>query len=178
MQRQVVMIDLPKYKEKVDRFGADLAIKGCMVNNADFDRDNMLYAYFTRWWELFGGSTPHLKKIAMRILSLTSSSLGCERNWSTFEARKDRTLEVLLANDSHSAQEWIIDGDDGDGDEVDPESVMEAIDEALKTNDNQVPRKSSTTRELYDEDFESENEEQVFEEDEYESDGVKIVEEL
>ncbi|CAH1443704.1 unnamed protein product [Lactuca virosa] len=92
--------------------------------------------------------------------------------------RKDRTLEVLLANDSHSAQEWIIDGDDGDGDEVDPESVMEAIDEALETNDNQVPRKSSTTRELYDEDFKSENEEQVFEEDEYESDGVKIVEEL
>ncbi|CAH1431958.1 unnamed protein product [Lactuca virosa] len=113
----------------------------------------------------------HLKKIVMRILSLTSSSSGCERNWST-------TLEVLLANDSHSAQEWIIDGDDGDGDEVDPESVMEAIDEALATNDNQVPRKSSTTRELYDEDFESENEEQVFEEDEYESDGVKIVEEL
>ncbi|CAH1432877.1 unnamed protein product [Lactuca virosa] len=202
MQRQVVMIDLPKYKEKVDRFGADLAIKGCIVNNPDFDP--------ARWWGLFGGSTPHLKKIAMRILSLTSSSSGCERNWSTFEAvhtkkrnrletnrlnnlvyvqfnanlmeknkkRKDRTLEVLLANDSHSAQEWIIDGDDGDGDEVDPESVMEAIDEALKTNDNQVPRKSSTTRELYDEDFESENEEQVFEEDEYESDGVKIAEEL
>ncbi|XP_023741997.1 uncharacterized protein LOC111890071 [Lactuca sativa] len=202
MQRQVVMFDLPKYKEKVGRFGADLAIKGCMVNNADFDP--------ARWWELFGGSTPHLKKIAMGILSLTSSSSGCERNWSTFEAvhtkkqnrlernrlnnlvyvqfnanlmeinkkRKDRTLEVLLANDSHSAQEWIVDGDDVDGDEVDPEPVMETIDEALKTNDNQVPCKSSTTRELYDEDFESENEEQVFEEDEYESDGVKIVEEL
>ncbi|KAL7592759.1 hypothetical protein Lser_V15G33003 [Lactuca serriola] len=209
MQRQVVMIDLLKYKEKVDRFGADLAIKGCMVNNVDFDPDNMLYVYFTRWWGLFGGSTPHLKKIAMRILSLTSSSSGCERNWSTFEAvhtkkrnrletnrlnnlvyvqfnvnlmeknkkRKDTTLEVLLANDSHSDQEWIIDGDDGDGDEVDPESVMEAIDEALETNDNQVPHKSSTTRELYDKDFESKNEEQVFEEDEYESDGVKIVEE-
>ncbi|CAI9274375.1 unnamed protein product [Lactuca saligna] len=60
------------------RFGADLAIKGCMVNNAEFDP--------ARWWGLFGGSTPHLKRIAMRILSLTSSSSGCERNWSTFEA--------------------------------------------------------------------------------------------
>ncbi|XP_023761629.1 uncharacterized protein LOC111910069 [Lactuca sativa] len=188
---------LPKYKEKVDRFGSDLAIKGCMVNNADFDP--------ARWWGLFGGSTPHLKRIAMRILSLTSSSSGCERNWSTFEAvhtkkrnrletnrlnnlvcvqfkanlmeknkkRKDRTLEVLLANDSHAAQEWMVDGD-----EVDPESVMEAIDEALGTNNNQVPRKSSTPRELFDEDFESDNEEQMFEEDEYELDGVKIVEEL
>ncbi|CAH1432875.1 unnamed protein product [Lactuca virosa] len=67
MQRQVVMIDLPKYKEKVDRFGADLAIKGCIVNNPDFDPDG---------GDFLGGSTPHLKKIAMRILSLTSSSSG------------------------------------------------------------------------------------------------------
>ncbi|CAI9265748.1 unnamed protein product [Lactuca saligna] len=201
-QRQVVMTDLPKYKQKVDRFGSDLAIKGCMVNNADFDP--------ARWWGLFGSSTPHLKRIAMTILSLTSSSSGCERIWSTFEAvhtkkrnrleknrlknlvyvqfnanlmeknkkTKGRTLEVLLANDSHAAQEWMIDGDDGDGDEVDPESVMEAIDEALGTNNNQVTRKSSTPRELFDEDFESDNEEQMFEEDEYELDGVKIVEEL
>ncbi|CAH1446146.1 unnamed protein product [Lactuca virosa] len=198
MQRQIVMIDLLKYKEKVDRFGADLAIKGCMVNNADFD--------MARWWGLF----PHLKKIAMMILSLTSSSSGCERNWSTFEAvhtkkrnrletnrlnnlvyvqfnanlmeknkkKKDRTLEVLLANDSHAAQELMIDGDDDDGDEVDPESVMEEIDEARGTNNNQVRRKSSTPRELFDEDFKSDNEEQMFEEDEYESDGVQIVEEL
>ncbi|CAH1426074.1 unnamed protein product [Lactuca virosa] len=202
MQRQVVMIDLPKYKEKVDRFGADLAIKGCMVNNVDFDP--------ARWWRLFGGSTPHLKRIVMSILSLTSSSSGCERNWSTFEAvhtkkrnrletnrlnnlvyvqfnanlmekhkkRKDRTLEVLYQIAIAHAQEWMIDGDDGDGDEVDPESVMEAIDETLGTNNNQVPRKSSTPRELFDEDFESDNEEQLFEEDEYESDGVQIVEEL
>ncbi|CAI9288924.1 unnamed protein product [Lactuca saligna] len=106
MERQVVMIDLPKYKEKL--VDLELAIKGCMVNNADFDPDE----------------------------------------------------------------------DDGDGDEVDPEPVMEKIDEALKTNNNQVPRKSSTTTKLYNEDFESENDEQVFEEDEYESNGVKIVEEL
>nr|KAJ0207488.1 hypothetical protein LSAT_V11C500251870 [Lactuca sativa] len=79
MQRQVMMIDLPKYKEKVDRFGADLAIKA-------------------RWWELFGGSTPHLKRIAMRILSLTSSSLGCERNWSTFEAVSYKVVHTKKQN--------------------------------------------------------------------------------
>ncbi|CAI9285537.1 unnamed protein product [Lactuca saligna] len=73
--------------------------------------------------------------------------------------RKDRTLEVLLANDSHVAQEWMIDGDDVVGDEVDPESVMEATDEARGTNNNQVSRKSSTVRELFNEDFESDNDE-------------------
>ncbi|CAH1427638.1 unnamed protein product [Lactuca virosa] len=170
MQRQVVTIELPKYKEKVDRFGVELAYKSCMSNDADFDP--------ARWWGLFGGSSPHLTKIAMSILSLTSSSLGCERKVSTFEVRKDRTLEVLLANDTHSGQEWIVDCNDCDVDEVDPKSIMESANEALGTNDNQAPRQNSTTRELFDEDFESENEKQVFEEGEYELDGVQILEEV
>ncbi|CAH1439434.1 unnamed protein product [Lactuca virosa] len=129
--------------------------------------------------ELVGGTTPHLTKIAMMILSLTSSSSGCERNWSTFEGvhtkkrnrleasklnnlvyvqfnvnlieknqkRKDRNMEVLLANHSLSAQEWIVDVD-----EVDPETVNED----LGIDDNQAPRESPRTRELSDEDFESE----------------------
>nr|KAJ0203449.1 hypothetical protein LSAT_V11C500279590 [Lactuca sativa] len=181
MQRQVVTIDLPKYKKKVDRFGCDLAIKNCRVNDAKFDPAS--------WWGLFGGTTPHLTKIAMKILSVTSSSSGCERNWSTFEGanklnnlvyvqfnanlmgknqkRKDRNMEVLLENDSISAQEWIVDVD-----EVDPKTVNED----LGTDDNQAPRESPRTRELYDEDFESEYEEQVLEEGEYESDGVQIME--
>uniref|UniRef100_K3Y297 HAT C-terminal dimerisation domain-containing protein n=1 Tax=Setaria italica TaxID=4555 RepID=K3Y297_SETIT len=37
------------------------------------------------WWWLYGTETPALQKLATRILSLTSSSSGCERNWSTFE---------------------------------------------------------------------------------------------
>ncbi|CAH1419480.1 unnamed protein product [Lactuca virosa] len=180
MQRQVVTIDLPKYKKKVDRFSCDLAIKHCKVNDADFDPD------------------------CNEILSLTSSSSGCERNWSTFEGvhtkkrnrletsklnnlvyvqfdanlmeknkrRKDRNMEVLLANHSFSAQEWIVDCDDCDVDEVDPKTV----DEALATDVSQAPRESPRTRELLDEDFESESEEQVLEEDKYESDVVQIME--
>ena len=37
------------------------------------------------WWEMFGDRTPELKKFAIRVLSLTCSSSGCERNWSSFE---------------------------------------------------------------------------------------------
>ncbi|XP_052171370.1 glycerol-3-phosphate acyltransferase, chloroplastic-like isoform X2 [Diospyros lotus] len=33
----------------------------------------------------YGNQTPNLQRMATRILSLTSSSSGCERNWSTFE---------------------------------------------------------------------------------------------
>ncbi|XP_028755565.1 uncharacterized protein LOC114714940 [Neltuma alba] len=37
------------------------------------------------WWESYGGEGKELQKIAMRILSLTCSATGCERNWSTFD---------------------------------------------------------------------------------------------
>ena len=37
------------------------------------------------WWEMFGDGTPELKRFAIRVLNLTCSSSGCERNWSSFE---------------------------------------------------------------------------------------------
>ncbi|KAL8519839.1 hypothetical protein ACS0TY_010687 [Phlomoides rotata] len=37
------------------------------------------------WWRLFGVDAPHLQNLAIRILSQTSSSSGCEHNWSVFE---------------------------------------------------------------------------------------------
>ncbi|CAI9279721.1 unnamed protein product [Lactuca saligna] len=96
-QRQVVTIDLPMYKKKVDRFGCNLAITHCKVNDPDFDPD-----------------------------------------------------------------------------EVDPKTG----DEALATDVSQAPREIPRTKELLDDDFESESEseEQVLEEEEYESDGVQIME--
>ena len=37
------------------------------------------------WWKFFGYDVPVLQKLAIRILSQTASSSGCERNWSVFE---------------------------------------------------------------------------------------------
>lgn len=37
------------------------------------------------WWMMYGKHVPTLQAIAIRVLSLTCSSSGCERNWSTFE---------------------------------------------------------------------------------------------
>ncbi|XP_006596862.1 uncharacterized protein [Glycine max] len=37
------------------------------------------------WWEMFGDGCPELKWFAIRVLSLTCNSSGCERNWSSFE---------------------------------------------------------------------------------------------
>ncbi|XP_047260348.1 uncharacterized protein LOC124893377 [Capsicum annuum] len=37
------------------------------------------------WWRLYGSETPELQKFAIKILGLTCSASGCERNWSAFE---------------------------------------------------------------------------------------------
>ncbi|KAJ9552901.1 hypothetical protein OSB04_016946 [Centaurea solstitialis] len=36
------------------------------------------------WWGSFGNGAPQLKKFVIRVLSLTCSATGCERNWSIF----------------------------------------------------------------------------------------------
>ncbi|MCL7038744.1 hypothetical protein MKW94_019191, partial [Papaver nudicaule] len=54
------------------------------------------------WWKNFGCATPNLQKLAIRILSQTCSSSGCERNWSVFErihSKKRNRLEHKRLND-------------------------------------------------------------------------------
>nr|DAD25005.1 TPA_asm: hypothetical protein HUJ06_026469 [Nelumbo nucifera] len=53
------------------------------------------------WWSRFGCDTPNLKRIAIRILSQTCSSSGCERNWNVFEripTKKRNRLEHQMLN--------------------------------------------------------------------------------
>ncbi|GKC07085.1 zf-BED domain-containing protein [Tanacetum coccineum] len=78
------------------------------------------------WWDSFGDDTPELKRFAMRVLSLTCSSSGCERNWSAFEmlASIDQ-LEALDFENVESDDEWITEEEstqsqahDGGGDNV------------------------------------------------------------
>ncbi|XP_028786289.1 uncharacterized protein LOC114742173 [Neltuma alba] len=54
------------------------------------------------WWTYYGCSVPELQRIAMRILSQTSASSGCERNWSLFErihTKRRNRLEHSRLND-------------------------------------------------------------------------------
>ena len=38
-----------------------------------------------QWWDSYGDEHPELQRLAIRVLSLTCSSSGCERNWSAFK---------------------------------------------------------------------------------------------
>ncbi|KAJ9567061.1 hypothetical protein OSB04_003027 [Centaurea solstitialis] len=109
LQNPILMVELPMYKHKLVKFERIIAIKGCEVNDAKYDLAN--------WLAIYGSSTPNLQRIATRILFLTTSSLGCERNWSTFKGvhtkkrnrkRKERQFEVLLVPDASKAQDWIV----------------------------------------------------------------------
>ncbi|CAN1127439.1 hypothetical protein LINPERHAP2_LOCUS4046 [Linum perenne] len=48
------------------------------------------------WWSSFGDDVPELQKFAIRILSLTCSASGCERNWSVFERVHSKKRNCLL----------------------------------------------------------------------------------
>lgn len=86
-QNLVINIEKNKFKKKEGLFGKVAAIRA--IDNADFNAGE--------WWENYGLQCPTLQKMALRILNLTSSSSGCERNWSTFEmvdAKRRNRLDV------------------------------------------------------------------------------------
>eukprot|EP00253_Pinus_taeda_P019910 PITA_19910 len=65
--------EIQSYQDCVGLFGFDDAI-----------RERTLFMPHI-WWRSYGERAPNLQKLAIRILSQTCSSLGCERNWSVFE---------------------------------------------------------------------------------------------
>ncbi|XP_075519550.1 uncharacterized protein LOC142553286 [Primulina tabacum] len=71
------MEELPVYKNSESLFGNEFAIRA--RNNKD---QPMAPA---DWWKMFGNGTPNLKEFAIKVLRLTCSASGCERNWSIFE---------------------------------------------------------------------------------------------
>ncbi|KAH6833491.1 hypothetical protein C2S53_019116 [Perilla frutescens var. hirtella] len=77
LEDKILNEEFPMYRDRVGLFGKSVVVKGCSLNDARFDPAS--------WWSNFGSRTPNLQRLAMRILSLTNSSSGCERNWSAFE---------------------------------------------------------------------------------------------
>ncbi|XP_050292606.1 uncharacterized protein LOC126733355 [Quercus robur] len=89
--RKKIDMQLEKFKQANGLFGIEAAILA---------RDTKQPA---EWWDSYGDDCPELKKFAIRILSLTCSSSGCERNWSAFEMvhskRRNRLHHKKKMND-------------------------------------------------------------------------------
>lgn len=61
---------------------------GCMpiyLNHDSFCRCLFFYVVLAAWWQQHGICCLELQRIAVRILSQTCSSMGCEHNWSIFD---------------------------------------------------------------------------------------------
>ncbi|XP_050104733.1 uncharacterized protein LOC126584374 [Malus sylvestris] len=147
----------------------DLEDIGCVENDDNYDPAS--------WWFTYGNGVPNLQRIAIKTLSFTTSSSGCERNGSTFEGihtkkrnRLDITrlnnlvyvqfnarimnkkkVDILLASEASMMQGWIVERVD---EEIELGSGMDG--EQLEVDSSLEPRRSSRNvevRELHEEDF-------------------------
>ena len=72
-ERAKIHVQLDEFKVRKGLFGSEVALM-----TKDIKTPAM-------WWDSYGAEFPELQRFAIRILSLTCSSSGCERNWSAFE---------------------------------------------------------------------------------------------
>ncbi|KAK7302122.1 hypothetical protein RJT34_13002 [Clitoria ternatea] len=87
---QICIQEIQLYRERQGTFGRESALQVTKSIRPD------------QWWRFYGGSTPILQKLAIHLLSQTSSSSGCERNWSFFECihtKRRNRLEHQRLND-------------------------------------------------------------------------------
>ncbi|KAH6825702.1 hypothetical protein C2S53_002326 [Perilla frutescens var. hirtella] len=56
------------------------------------------------WWSCYGSSSPTLKSFAIKVLSLTCSATGCERNWGVFQHMNE--------DNSNEVEDLVFEGDD------------------------------------------------------------------
>ncbi|XP_073269387.1 uncharacterized protein [Primulina huaijiensis] len=73
LNTQAAMInEIKLFTEQIGEFGSPLA-KMAVKKSLPAE-----------WWNEYGEEAPHLRKLAIKVLSQTCSSSGCERNWSTW----------------------------------------------------------------------------------------------
>ncbi|XP_059068344.1 uncharacterized protein LOC131858887 [Cryptomeria japonica] len=82
--RDLIISELQSYKRARGRlFSSPLAIRGRTTQKP------------SSWWEDWGGNTPNLQRLALRILSQPCSTSSCEHNWSLFDAIYTKKLYKL-----------------------------------------------------------------------------------
>ncbi|KAF1884233.1 hypothetical protein Lal_00035303 [Lupinus albus] len=138
--------DQSKIVVQMDRFTNKRAID---FGNGELEDSNRLV-------DFFGDERPELKRFALRVLSLTCSSSGCERKWSSFvmvhikrrnklkqetmndviffmpnsklsKKKQARKGVELIIDDIPSDDEWIVEYNNEDEDHLDGPEVTEMI---------------------------------------------------
>ncbi|RVW91326.1 hypothetical protein CK203_035382 [Vitis vinifera] len=90
-KQEKVVAEVSLFTNAQGLFGNELAV-----------RTRKTRAPVTEWWAAYGASAPNLQKFAMKVLNLTCSASGCERNWSIFEnihSKRRNRLDHQRLND-------------------------------------------------------------------------------
>ncbi|XP_039145518.1 uncharacterized protein LOC120282732 [Dioscorea cayenensis subsp. rotundata] len=88
------MREIKFYRDRLESFSHESAFSSANKRQQIFNTS--LYKFILdEWWRLLGYSVPQLQKVAIRLLSQTTSSLGCERNWSVFERIHTKKINRL-----------------------------------------------------------------------------------
>ncbi|XP_028060037.1 uncharacterized protein LOC114263653 [Camellia sinensis] len=74
------------FRDKQETLGTPLAQRAWKQSNP------------AEWWIIHGSCVPELQKIAVKVLSQTTTSSQCERNWSTFSLIHTKTRNRLKYN--------------------------------------------------------------------------------
>ncbi|XP_052302987.1 uncharacterized protein LOC127904283 [Populus trichocarpa] len=88
-ERCKIDLQLESFKDAKGLFG---------IEAAKTARDKKKKKTPAQWWDSYGDECPELQRLAIRVLSLTCTSSGCERNWSAFEMRKMNDLVFVMCN--------------------------------------------------------------------------------
>ncbi|KAH7658191.1 Ribonuclease H-like protein [Dioscorea alata] len=122
-----IMSELHMYKNAEGLFGIPLAIRSRKTKA------------LAEWWNLYGTSTPNVQQLAIKILSLTCSASGCERNWSVFQhaiyvkynqklkERYDgkKVVDPISLGDIDDSNEWLTGKMGANLDEAEDDLVFE-----------------------------------------------------
>ncbi|XP_050262512.1 uncharacterized protein LOC126706963 [Quercus robur] len=88
--KEKVIKETQYFRDRIGSFDRELALSTSTTTHPD------------EWWKLWGADAPNLQKLAIRILSQTSASSGCERCWSLFDqihSKRRNRLEHQRLND-------------------------------------------------------------------------------
>ncbi|XP_059669339.1 uncharacterized protein LOC132314495 [Cornus florida] len=127
-----ISLELSRYMKADGLFGSSIAVRQ-RKSRAPAD-----------WWSAYGSTTPNLQKFAIKILILTCSASGCERNWNVFEhlhsKKRNRLTQCrlndlvfikinpIILNDIDDSNEWLVGVMDED---VDAENELVFEDDSL-----------------------------------------------
>eukprot|EP00253_Pinus_taeda_P027557 PITA_27557 len=98
-EREDISKEMEVYRKGGGTFGFTMAIKNRTTKMPD------------AWWTSYGVRVPHLQKLAIRVLSQTCSSSGCDRNWSYLTKYTTKSATAISLDNIDTTAAWRVEAE-------------------------------------------------------------------